>query len=101
MWAREDPAQIANAPGGASLRLAIYLRLYIFCFKHVCILSGMRVSPIIVSSSIFLFVGKRGLEPPRIAPQPPQGCVYANFTTCPPWLSETLPPLGRENQEGY
>lgn len=28
-------------------------------------------------------VGKRGLEPPRIAPQPPQGCVYTNFTTCP------------------
>src|SRR3989344_3047748 len=28
-------------------------------------------------------VGERGLEPPRLAAQPPQGCVYTNFTTHP------------------
>ena len=28
-----------------------------------------------------VMVRERGLEPPRLAAQPPQGCVYTNFTT--------------------
>ena len=28
-------------------------------------------------------VGERGLEPPNLAAQPPQGCVFTNFTTRP------------------
>jgi hypothetical protein len=26
-------------------------------------------------------VRERGLEPPHLSAQPPQGCVYTNFTT--------------------
>ncbi len=33
--------------------------------------------------SINLSVGLRGLEPPHLTAQPPQDCVYTNFTTSP------------------
>ncbi len=35
----------------------------------------------LLHSPTYSLVRERGLEPPRLAAQPPQGCVYTNFTT--------------------
>lgn len=32
-------------------------------------------------AAVSVLVPRRGLEPPRLAAHPPQGCVYTNFTT--------------------